>query len=174
MKSFFARNSLTGIIGFCFFTAMALVAFSFVAYAVFEGWASRSWPVSDGVVLSSKVHTSTSQNHSNYVPKIHYKYQVLGKWYTGDRLAFGFSNRSREETSNIVDRYAPGTSIFVHFNPDRPGESVLQPGVHTINWLGFVFGVVALGFAFLMRFNDARVQAKKDNPSRYETPQGRQ
>ena len=166
MKSFFAKNSLTGITGFCFFTAMALGAFSFFAYAVLEGLASRSWPVSDGVVLSSKVHTHTSQNHSNYVPKVHYKYQVHGQWYTGDRLAFGFSNRSREETSDIVDRYTPGTAIPVHFNPNRPGESVLQPGMHTINWLGFAFGVVALGLAFLRRFNDTRVQTKKQQPPR--------
>jgi hypothetical protein len=164
MRSFFARNSPTGVIGFCFLTAMALVAFGFFAHTMYEGWASRPWPVADGMVLSSEVRTHTTENRTSYSPIIHYKYQVHGKWYTGSRLAFGFSNRSREASSDIVEGYAAGTSIPVHYDPNQPENSVLQPGVHSINWLAFVFGAAALGMAFLLRFNDVRAQAYKRQP----------
>ena len=170
-KEFFKDNSLAGKIGFWVLILVGMIAFNMVALSMMKGWDSKSWSSTNGTIVSSKVKTITTRSTSTsttprkkrtrYFPEIHYKYQVDGKEYSGDRLAFGFSNRPKEESKNIVERYPAGAHVPVYYDPDNPEESVLEPGVYALNWLGIVFGIGAIGFAYLIRSADAKAQLRK-------------
>ncbi len=170
-KEFFKDNSLAGKIGFWVLILVGMIAFNMVALAILKGWDSKSWPSTNGTIVSSRVKTVTTRSTSTsktpgkkrtrYFPEIHYKYQVDGKEFTGNRFAFGFSNRTKETSKNIVARYPAGAKVPVHYDPDDPEESVLEPGVYTLNWFGILFGLGAIGFAYLVRSADAKVQLRK-------------
>ena len=66
---------------------------------------------------------------SVYTPHVRYKYAVGGRTYHGDRiqvLPLGVTDEWQAWAT--VRRYAPGTEVRVHYDPQRPDRAVLEPG----------------------------------------------
>ena len=59
-----------------------------------------------------------------------YGYDVAGVHYTGDTAASGTRVSSNLESvaRKMAEKYPAGTEIDVHYNPDNPAESVINPG----------------------------------------------
>lgn len=117
---------------------------------LYQGVRSRGWPTTDGDVVSTTIRTSSSQADAagrTYFPRVRYEYTVGDREYVGSRLSFGGTSGygTRRAAEEAIDQYEEGTDVAVHFDPDRPGLAVLQPGVSgAVIWIviGLVFLVV--------------------------------
>ena len=58
-----------------------------------------------------------------------YEYVVDGKKYLGQRISFVADTQEieRSEVDRIFERYLSKREVMVHYNPDKPEESVLAP-----------------------------------------------
>lgn len=92
---------------------------------------SPGWPTVKGEVVSSRVAgMGGGRAGGGYRAELEYQYRVDGKHYTGRRVSFGRArgDRSQAHAEVIVDRYPAGAAVTVHYRPDRPAVSVLEPG----------------------------------------------
>lgn len=158
MKRLFPENSLTGILRFLLLGAVGIGVLSYAALSGWRCYDSLSWPFAEGRVLASKVTTHTggaNSRTSNHVPNVRYEFTVDGQRHTGERLAFGFVNRSPDVARKLVGRFQPERRIRVFYDPAEHSRSVLMPGFHGNLWLGWLIGLLFLGAAFFMRWYDA-------------------
>jgi hypothetical protein len=108
--------------------------------------ATEQWPTTDGKVISTSVESRGTGNQVTYHALILYEFRLHGAVFHGTRLGIGDQDfRSRAEAQQVTDRYPPGRDVLVHYNPNVPGESILQPGSTTWFWV-----VVGLGGVFVL------------------------
>ena len=104
---------------------------------VWKGLRTRRWPVTFGRVITSGVTTEKTEDMPEEwsLPdqaKVVYEYEVEGKRYTADTLQIRGNMqtaRSVRRERELLSRYPPGKSVLVYYNPAKPEEAVLQPGV---------------------------------------------
>jgi Protein of unknown function (DUF3592) len=137
------------LINFMGITFATIGAF-FVAHGIQErlkGKESLSWPTTRGVIIEAEVHRSegNSKSRPTYSPRVQYSYAVDGTEYMGKRIRFAaIGSGDRSEAAAVVKKYAPSTSVEVAYKPDKPSESVLEPGQ-----FGRSFGLILAGFVFM-------------------------
>lgn len=119
-----------------------------------QALASRSWPATEGTIIRSRLEQSSDDGKVWFSADIGYDYRVGGEAFTGHRVWFGDDYRSSpgDEFRDAVDRYPLGSRVTVHYDPARPAQSVLEPG---LTWSGsaayFVgLGLVAVGSLLLI------------------------
>ena len=126
-----------------------------------KGWASRGWPAVAGVVTSAKVgindtrmpgqSSGAQQVTPTYYPDIIYTYSIGETRHEGYQVSFGeYADADRSIAEEILDRYREGAAVQVYYNPDRPGEAVLEPGLHGFPWLFLIPAPIFLGLGYLM------------------------
>jgi len=100
----------------------------FIAWDYIQGYASRHWPVCDGVIVQSKL-AALPHNKKEQVPYIYYKYTVQGRDYYSRRLAMYvvqvFKNAQAEK---MLETYPLGRQVTVSYHPLFRGLAVLEPG----------------------------------------------
>lgn len=115
------------------------------------GVASQTWPTTQGVVLAhQRCFLGRSRGYQEGF-LVKYTYQVGGVVYENDRRSFrqtdvaadGFSD-NEEGRRELNERYPRGKPCTVHYNPDNPAESCLEPGAGAT---AFVLGAIS---AFLL------------------------
>ncbi|MCZ7659261.1 MAG: DUF3592 domain-containing protein [Xanthobacteraceae bacterium] len=128
----------------------ACIGFALLATFVISGIgrhasAMRRWPTVPGRIESVDVRafqtTSTSGGRkrrvTRYRPNVVYSYEVAGLRYTGDEV--GILGRFSSNIPALVQPRgrAPGDAVKIHYNPENPAESILdpRPGVHRMLWL---------------------------------------
>jgi hypothetical protein len=115
----------------------ALLIFLLMALIAAAQWrrvaAARRWPVARGTVVESRVEDyRDSDGDWIYRPVITYQYDVGGRVYTNDLLAFGARSLTRggigaeRKAQASVARYPLGGNVEMHYHPERPEESVLE------------------------------------------------
>jgi hypothetical protein len=92
---------------------------------------SQSWQGAMGQVIASDIKKSTSNDgeygqSTSYEAIIRYRYSVMGKDYTGERVSFGVKNSSEKLARDTVSRYPINTGVTVFYNPDKPEQAVLE------------------------------------------------
>lgn len=144
---------VTACIGFALLCAL-------VIYAIQRNAArARSWPTVFGRIEKSGVHEfqSLDRDHGHarwrtqYRPDILYSYEVAGVRYTGDKSA------SSGRISSNLDAFAKkaaaanpiGKVVQVHYNPDNPAESVIDPRSGFL-WLLWIVPVAMLALAYFV------------------------
>ncbi len=101
--------------------------------------ALKKWPVTTGVIVSSKVVGKRA-----FRPDIKYKYTINNKSYSDTTFLHvpGFGGRSNrlDAAEKIVQGFPPGTSVTVHYNPTNPQQSVLKANPWYSIYLQLAFG----------------------------------
>ena len=119
--------------------------------------ASQNWSTTQGTVIQSWVRRSKSTDSdgstsSSYHPEIHYLYQILGKEYQGNKIAFGprvGGNRSRAE--KMVEKYPTGATVTIYYHPNKPTNAVLERSISKILLvMGIIFALA--GFFIYVRW----------------------
>jgi hypothetical protein len=110
-----------------------------VLLTVWKGHRTRSWTTTFGRVLSSGVEetepVSEEERPSSlglYQPKVVYEYEADGKRLTTDAIQVRGNVRTTttiRHEQGLLGRYPAGESVTVYYNPDKPEEAVLEPGV---------------------------------------------
>lgn len=110
--------------------------------------AAQTWPVAPGQILFSTIETHTSSDSdgdssTHYEPKVEYSYAVMGSPMKGTRISFGAMGSDFKAAQKTTTRYPVGASVSVHYNPEKPAESVLETTARG----GTVFMVVGIVIA---------------------------
>ena len=144
------------------------IFFSFAA--IFSLWAfissvrdaisasgAATWPVVDGVIVSSQVQPAC-KGRAFYLPFVSYRYVVENQTYIGRRIAFGAHVCGTESNAaRIADTYYEGKAVQVHFDPASPEESVLDVSRTESGTLPvFVFAVLIFSFSSLIAYQCIR------------------
>jgi hypothetical protein len=89
---------------------------------------SRTWPTVPGKVQSSEIERRvTGLPAVLWRLALSYGYEVSGIWYQGDAVQFGPKYvSSKELIFEHAKKYAAGTAVAVHYDPDDPATSVLE------------------------------------------------
>ena len=103
------------------------------------GHSSRNWPTVQGQVERLEVVTIEGGRHggTTFKPMIVYRYRVGARAYEGRRIratTFGGSFADQAAARAMLDDYHPGSTVTVHYHPRRPGNSLLRPGVTSMQW----------------------------------------
>lgn len=106
--------------------------------------ASRSWPATEGRIVRSTLEESRKDGKTHYSADIGYEYQLDGRTLTGSRVWIGdaYSSSPGNEFRTAVKRYPVGRQVQVHYDPQDPTESVLEPGP---TWSGSLLFLIGLG-----------------------------
>jgi hypothetical protein len=123
------------------------------ALATERAAASRRWPRAPGVVSRAFLDRSESDEGPAYLLKVTCRYRVGDSEYNCDRLRFGialWSHRSKSSFSRALKKYVVGKSVEVAYNPEKPEESVLEPGFALSLLPGFGFGILVFFMGILM------------------------
>ncbi|MGB8854985.1 MAG: DUF3592 domain-containing protein [Pirellulales bacterium] len=121
----------------------------FVAYSIGkpirdQAAASTGWPTADGRITRSQLARSISEGTTMYSADISYEYDVAGRRFDGDCVWFGDNSSTSDAAPyrRAVEQYAVGTEVKVHYDPDDPITSVLEPGV---TWASSMLYFIGLG-----------------------------
>lgn len=110
---------------------LILVSIGVLFYGTFDfshAISSTKWPKAPGRILTSQI----VQPRSRYHPSINYAYVVGNTTYTGNTYRWGDTFYWKRETAEAaVQTYAPGSTVFISFDPSRPERSVLETGFHS-------------------------------------------
>ncbi|MEZ5304726.1 MAG: DUF3592 domain-containing protein [Verrucomicrobiales bacterium] len=146
------------LFGFAFFGVGAFLSYSSIQeYRIAA--ASESWRQADGKITNSTVERKSSRSRrrkgnsrrkTRFYPEVTFRYDVAGSSYDGDRLRF-FSKGYKDEAEAraIAGQFPAGSTRPVFYDPEKPGESVLQRGLQD-GWIGsvslpFIFVIVGGG-----------------------------
>jgi hypothetical protein len=111
----------------------------------FRALESRTWPRADGRVLHSKYEERDSgeEKQKTFIAELKYSYAVHGETYTNDDIGTLHDNDDTV-VRKLVTGHPDGSSITVYYNPHRPEDSTVLPGVGWAFW--FIFALTVLLF----------------------------
>ncbi len=114
---------------------------------------SKGWPTAPGTVVSAEElqHRRAvpaeqgGGTRIHYEARIHYEYSV-GRVHIGSTVVrLGPTETSSEpRVQATLARYLPGQSVRVAYNPGDPTESVLEPGLHPVDFTRVAVGAILL------------------------------
>jgi Protein of unknown function (DUF3592) len=104
-----------------------------------------AWPTVNGEVTSAEIVSRkrdiglTMGNHMRarfYRARLLYRYEVGGRRLEGHvvRLVSRGWSRQRADAEATLSRYHVGQAVVVHYDPRRPGTSLIEPGVGPLWW----------------------------------------
>ena len=108
---------------------------------------SKRWPEAPGVISTSyKKERHDAESGTYYSPVVAYRYQIGERELTGKRVSFG-----NLIPASIAERYRAGQEVLVHYDPEKPEQCVLEPGLNTPLVIQFVAScaAIAAGIYFL-------------------------
>jgi hypothetical protein len=152
---------LWGVIHFIC-AVFAAVGVALLVAGLRDAWRAartRRWPRAPGKVVSAEELQHQRQfpegagggTRIHYEARVHYEYNV-GRVHIGSTVI----RLSPMETSNeqqvqaTLARYLPGQTLQVAYNPQDPTESVLEPGLHPLDFTRAAVGGILLVLAFSM------------------------
>jgi hypothetical protein len=118
-----------------------------IAEGAYHGFASRSWPSTEGVVDESRIDTQVvRKDKKKHDLVIRYHYTVDGIAYQHDKAQF-LDNVFYPKTSKqkVVAAFQAGQTVRVYHSPSNPQMAVLMPGFPVVTFVGGLL----LGFLFL-------------------------
>jgi hypothetical protein len=98
---------------------------------------AKQWPVADGVIEESE----TSSALNDLLPHILYRYEVAGENY---RRTFEFPEGTHpmpEFNQAYLRKYPVGAAVKVHYDPQQPERSTLEPGTRG-DWMILALGLL--------------------------------
>ena len=114
---------------------------------------SARWPTASAVVTVSRVRDGYLKAVKAYAPQVEYRYTVAGSEHVGSRLRFSYlSDWGSESAANRTISALPvGRQIDVHYNPEKPWESVVEGGLSQDEEETYYF-LAGLGLFFSIAF----------------------
>ena len=149
------RNGRDGI----GFVVIGALMFAYGGWQIGHAWRSSSWPSVDGQVLASRIGSDKAHNgtsHSGgetFEGQVQYRYSVGEKSYKNDVVRIGqISTISRSRARATAERHPRGPAK-VFYDPAKPSQSVLEPGLSGDVFLIPVVGLVFAGIGLLIYRN---------------------
>lgn len=161
---------MSKIILFLFMLLFVSFGGSFMVYGLYQiNQASQTtdWPAVRGEVLEAKVRTHRSDNKETWACNVRYAYQVDGRSYEGDRVAYGYGGTNNEQMhKNLQRKLSKSKYVRVHYDPNHPSESTLAVGIHRSAYLPVIFGAAWVVFCGAIVFMVVLGDVQKNLPQR--------
>lgn len=90
--------------------------------------ASRDWPTAKGRIVACATRI-VRKSHDNPGVRVdlEYEFEVGGVGHRGQRVRFGgTANLPKDEAEALARRHAVGSSVTVHYAPERPELATLE------------------------------------------------
>jgi len=114
---------------FIVFVLAGMLGAAYGIHIALRARASIRWPSVSGTILKSTIDVSdgSGERTDTYRPVIEYRFHWQGREVSGNLIAFGLKNFyfSREAAEHYFRRYAEGTTVKVHHDPDDVTRTVL-------------------------------------------------
>ena len=125
---------------------MGTVQFIIAVYFHRRARSSRQWPSTTGIVLKTDVEIIKYEGSCQ--PIVTYEYQVAGKSYTGNKITLTQGSQPFIPLAKkCLSSYPESTELKVYYNPNKPEDSVLIPGLTIGVWGCYFAGSIFLGIA---------------------------
>ena len=141
---------------------IGLALFAYTGYAAYKSTVAQSWSKTGGTISESRTKRTRSRSYrrgrrrysNRTTAVIKYKYYVGGKSYEKDRLSFGgfnffsvnFGKDFRTGFYKSLEKYPKGKSVVVYYNPNQPGDSVLETQLQPVFFLLLLAAGALTGF----------------------------
>jgi hypothetical protein len=118
---------------------------------------AEGWPAIQGTVVESWVRRSETTDSDgsttyHYYPEIHYRYQLIGSEYQGNRISFGLKRGlNRPAAEKVVAKYPVGANVMIYYQPDKPDNAILERSVSRAP-LVMGIGFILAGIFFYFRW----------------------
>ena len=148
-----------------FISLFFLVGFGLLGwglYSMYRGQQARSWPRVPGSIVDCQIkQNSDGEGGTTWHVEVRYKYQVAGKDFESDRVAFGYvGSSSYDEHRAIHEKLMQAKQVEVKHDPDDSAIAVLAAGVNRSTILILVFALTWLlfttGFTVLWYYSQGR------------------
>jgi hypothetical protein len=141
-----------GMAGLVIFVLMFVTPFLFIAGSqvkttlgtIGKGVASRGWSSTPGVVIDSRIvristrwFKSTSEHNE---PRVLFRYSVGGREFESKDIEIT-GNWSGFDIDQFIRDHPMGKTVTAYYNPDQPGEAVLEPGFKSMHVIQILWGV---------------------------------
>ena len=132
------------------FIAIGVVIILFLSYIAIRAIKSSQWQTTPGVLLKKGKKLVVSKDTRNRKVEwkttqidIEYEYEVNGEKYISKRATFSdMVNKPMSSLDELLNEYLTTSHIIVYYNPSKPSDSVLFPGVRIWNFTPMVSGVL--------------------------------
>lgn len=150
---------------------VSLVAFSIIAISghnMYRGFKSGTWPSVKGKVLKSEIlehrysRTESPGRRTEYRASVDYQYEVDGKTYFNNNISYKASKTSYSAVMTELQKYPENSSHIIYYNPEKPEESVLDPGMGSLNYI-FIGLPLVVWLLFFWGLRKGKVQVVKSN-----------
>ena len=110
-----------------------------------EGLIRKSWPTTQGIILTAKTETDTLYTDQKHV-RLTYKYHVDGKQYMGKNIKAdeGLPHKPEKAEELLRTTYRVSQPVTVYYKSKNPAVSVLEPGPEVYHYI-----LSGLGIFFL-------------------------
>jgi hypothetical protein len=148
---YFQNLNISQLIGLILFV-FGLVFFIISTFSVINSLRAKQWIMTIGKIIHSEVYVSKDAEDfvKTYRPNVVFEYSVFGEKFVCDRLYFGVKMMSSGNLTNskkLVEKYSVNKEVAVYYNPDKPKQSVVEPGFHYVLVSRFVvsIGLITIG-----------------------------
>jgi Protein of unknown function (DUF3592) len=141
------------------FLLVGLILLAIGARQIYQGQQSEHWPTVTGKIAVAELGKHIDRDSDNttssttYSADISYDYLVDDVAYVNSAVHFGSLNSSDPSVARrLLQRYPVGKQVTVYYNPARPQQAVLEPGIQGSTWvlpgLGLIFSLVGSGLTW--------------------------
>ncbi len=130
---------------------MGLFFIALTVQPIARSWFPPAWAETTAVVtIAEKNIAPGSDNATRPSYRFEYRYTVDGQTYTGNRYSLKYASGS---SNPKVEKFSPGETISVFYNPDNPALAVVETGTastftYFLAFLGLILLVMATGLTF--------------------------
>ena len=129
---------------------VGLGVFLYGQYQLTRSRGSVTWPLVTGKIITSQIQSHHDEDGTTYSADIEYNYTVNGKQFESDVIVIGGHDYS---VGSAVERYPLGESVRVAYNPVKPHQAVLEPGVESTELQTWGISMMSGAFFMAVLFN---------------------
>ena len=142
------------IIGGWAFIVLGVGLMILLTHSIIKASASKDWPSVWGELQSSGIHSVTVKTRNagrksamgGDKVKCLYSYVVDGQSYLSKRVTFSdYVVKTQSALNRILGQHENRSMVKVYYNPKKPGDSVLIPGVSIYNITPYVTAILFSG-----------------------------
>jgi Protein of unknown function (DUF3592) len=109
--------------------------------AMGDSFATLSWPIVTGDVISSTVVKNVQGRGTNFLPKVVYQYRIGEQSYENSKVWLTEGDASEGDAQSVAAAFTAGTKIPIHYDPKNQSRSVLYAGA---SWFSYVWIALSL------------------------------
>ena len=129
---------------------VGLGVFLYGQYQLTRARGSVTWPLVTGKIITSQIQSHHDEDGTTYSADIEYNYTVNGKQFKSDVIVIGGHDYS---AGSAVERYPVGKSVLLAYNPVKPHQAVLEPGVESTELQKWGISMMSGAFFMAVLFN---------------------